>query len=87
MNGVGRNVRISILEIHVDHDEIVDVVKVISDLLFSDPAGDTAHDEISRCTSGDLVRDVKRNLELTVGPAKLELYTISIQIKVTLEYY
>ena len=64
---------VSVLEVDIDNDKIVDVVEVITDLLLSDPAGHAAHSEIPRRSSSDLVRDMRRNVELTVGPTELEL--------------
>jgi hypothetical protein len=46
---------VSILEVYFDNNKIVDVVKMFSDLLFSDPAGHSAHDEVPGCTSDDFV--------------------------------
>jgi hypothetical protein len=73
MDRVGRDVRVAVLERDTDHNKVVDMVKVISDLLLSDPAGNTSHNEIPRCSTSDLVGDVRWHVELTVGPAKFKL--------------
>jgi hypothetical protein len=64
---------VSVVEVDFDHNEIMNVGKVISDLLFGDPTGHAACDEVSRCTSDDLVRDVGWDVELTISPAELKL--------------
>jgi hypothetical protein len=75
---VSRDVRVSISEVDVDNNEIVDVIELFPDLPFCDLACYSAHDEISRSTSSDLVRDVRWHMELTISPAKLKLQLISI---------
>lgn len=64
---------ISVLKVDIDHNKIVDVVKMVSDLLFGYSAGRTAHDEVSRSTSSNLIRDMGWNVELPISPAKIEL--------------
>lgn len=52
---VGRDESISISERDVNHDKVVDVIKLLPDFVCSYLAGNTAYDEVSRGAAIDLI--------------------------------
>lgn len=78
MNGVERYERIAILKVDVNHNEIVNVVKVVAQTLSSDTWVNIANDEITGGTDANLICDVAWKYELAVIPRDLNLSQISI---------
>lgn len=78
MDGVGRNVGIAISEVKVYHNQIVNVINVIADLPLRHFACNASYDEVSRCSTSNLVRDVRWYVKLTVRPTEIELGVVSL---------
>ena len=55
MDRVGRYVRIAVLEVDINYNQVVDVVQVVSDLICGNLSCHASHNEISRRSVGDLV--------------------------------
>jgi hypothetical protein len=55
VNGIGGDESISISEGDVNHDEVMDVLKLFPNLVCSYPAGNSAYDEVSRGATTDLM--------------------------------
>jgi len=70
---VGRDVRIAIFEVDVYHDEVVDVIEMVTDLICSDLAGNASDNKVSRSAAGDLVGHVRWYVELSVAPTEFKL--------------
>jgi len=70
---VSGDVCVPISEIDIDHDEVVDVIQVISDLVCSEFAANTSDYQIARRSASNLVRHMARYVKLTIGPTELEL--------------
>jgi len=79
MNGIGRYICIAFLEIDVHNYQVVDMVKMVSDLVCGDLSCNTSHDKVSCSSVSDLVRHMRWNVELSVVPAKLELTWLAVQ--------
>jgi hypothetical protein len=60
-------------EFHLDHDEIMDVIKVLSDTLIGVLRTAAPQDEISRGANANLAGDMARQDELTLVPFDLNL--------------
>lgn len=73
MDRVGRYVDIAVPEPNIDHDEVVDMIQMISNAVCRDPAGDTSNNKIASGTTTDLVRHMWRNMELPIAPTELKL--------------
>lgn len=73
MDRVQRDERISILHGHVDDNEIVDVIKVVTDSLCCNVRVYTAHDEIASGTTDDLTSNMPRKDKLTFVPLYFNL--------------
>lgn len=80
MDRVGGYVCVSITEANVDHDQIVDVVQMISNLRCSELAIDTSNNKVARCPTDDFVGNMARDMELTICPTELELCTVSFSL-------
>jgi len=70
---VGRDVRIAISEVDVYHDEVVDVIEMVTDLICSDFACHASDNKVSRSPAGDLVGHVRWYVELSVAPTEFKL--------------
>ena len=55
MDRVGRYVRIAVSEVDIDHDEIVNVIELITNLICSDFACHTSYDEVPRSAACDFI--------------------------------
>jgi hypothetical protein len=73
MDRVGRDVCIAVPEVDVDHDEIVNVIELITDLICSDLACNTSYNKVPRGAACDFIGNVWGYVELSVTPAKLKL--------------
>ena len=73
MDRVGRDVRIAIFEVDVYHDEVVDVIEMVTDLICSDFACNASDNKVSRSAAGDLVGHVRWYVELSVAPTEFKL--------------
>jgi hypothetical protein len=77
MDRVGRDIGIAVLEININHNEVVNMIKVVPDLLLRHLAGNASYDKISRRSTGDLVGDMSRYMKVPISPTELELKKIS----------
>jgi hypothetical protein len=77
VDGIGRDVGIVVLELNVDHDEIVDVIQVVSNLVGCELSGSTVDDKVSAGPASDLVGHMWRHVELPIVPAKLDLLLLA----------
>jgi hypothetical protein len=77
VNGVGRNIGVTVLEVDVDHDEVMDMVQVVPNLILVKFSSSTSHDQVSARSIGNLVRHMGRHMELSVVPAEFELAQVS----------
>jgi hypothetical protein len=66
-----------VFELNVDHNEIVDVIQMISNLVCRELSGSTMNDKVPAGPAGDLVGHMWRHMELPVVPAKLELLLLA----------
>jgi len=73
VNRVGRDVRIAIFEVDIYHDEVVDVIEMVTDLICSDLACNASDNKVSRSAAGDLVGHVRWYVELSVAPTEFKL--------------
>jgi hypothetical protein len=53
------------------------MVEMVTDLLRCDLSRCAADYEVSRCSGSNLVCNVARHMELTIGPSKFELFTLA----------
>jgi hypothetical protein len=77
VNGISRDVRIAVLEVDIDYNQVVDVVQMVSDLICGDLACNVSHNKISRGPAGNLVGDVGWHVELSICPTELELMPLA----------
>lgn len=73
MNGVGRHVRVIILELYIDHNQVVDMIQMVSDLVGRELPSGSMDDKVSAGSVGDLVGNMWGNVKLSITPAKLKL--------------
>ncbi len=78
MDRVQRYVRIAILIVDINYNEIVNVIKVVAETLSSDVWVDIANDKVTSRADTDLVGDVAWKYELAVVPGDLDLHLISM---------
>ena len=77
MDGVGGDVYIAIFEFDVNDNEVMDMIHVIPNALFGELSSRTTNDQIPCCADGDLVRNMRRKVELAVIPAYFNLSIVS----------
>lgn len=77
MDRVQRNVSISIIECNLDHNKVVNMVKILLDLFLGMLWTAIWNDKVSRRTDGYFVCNVSRKDELTLGPANINLENVS----------
>jgi hypothetical protein len=76
MDRVGGDVRVTVAKGDIDNDQVVNVVQVISNLGCSEFSAYTSNNEITSSTICDLVCNMIRDMELTISPMELKLYTV-----------
>ena len=73
VNGVGADVARRVGEVHLDHDEVVDVLEIVPDDLLRQPRIAAPDDEVPRCADANLARDVSGQGKLAFGPFNVHL--------------
>lgn len=70
---IGRDERVSIAESNINHDQVVNVIQMVSDLGSGKSSISTADDEVAGGTIRNLVGNVAGNMELAISPTNFEL--------------
>jgi hypothetical protein len=73
VNRVGRDVCIAVSEVYVNHDEVVDVIKLVTDLICGDFACNPSYYQVPRGAASDFVGHMRWHVELSVAPTELKL--------------
>ena len=73
VNGIGEDIGIAILEIDVDHDKVVYVIQVVTNLVCGELAVSASDNKIAAGSVCDLERHMWRYIELAIIPRECEL--------------
>ena len=77
MYGIGGDVCILAAEGDLDHNKIVDVLKIVSDHFLGVLWSSVQNDQVPGSTDGNLIGYVARQDELTLVPTNLDLLAVS----------
>jgi hypothetical protein len=77
MDRVGGYVRVTVLEVDVDHNQVVDMVQVVANLVCGELPTNTSNHQVSRRSISDFIGYMARHMKLPISPTKLELVIVS----------
>lgn len=75
---VGLDVAATTDEIHLDHDQVVDMLKVVSESSLSEARVAAADHQVACGPCTNLASDMSRQDELAIVPADVDLHTVSV---------
>lgn len=80
MNRVGGYVCVAVLEGDIDNNKIMNVVQVIADLICREFSSNASNDKVACSSGGDLVCNMRWNMELSLIPSNLKLSNVSLHL-------
>lgn len=78
MDGICLDVAAAAHEVDLDHHQVVNVVKILTNAFFREPRIATAKNEVARGSNTDLAGYMARQDELAIVPPYIDLIVVSV---------